>query len=99
MIFNKLFGPFLKRPIVLSRISGLRFYGSPSHSAPNQAIDLDKDGHPYTDNESRPFGLEPGDPIDWNRRIYVTFYLGGLALFLFIYQYVPDTSYVYSLPF
>lgn len=47
----------------------------------------------FTDGDAKPFGLEKTDPVDWNRRIYIIFYLGGLALFAFLYQYVPDTSY------
>ena len=51
--------------------------------------------HPFTDGEAKPFGMEKTDPVDWNRRMYIIFYLGGIALFTFLYQYVPDTSYPY----
>lgn len=64
-------------------VNGIRRYGSAKH----------EEEHPFTDGEAKPFGLEKTDPVDWNRRFYITFYLGGIALFVFLYQYVPDTSY------
>jgi hypothetical protein len=101
MIFGKLFGR-------LSRLHGKtpnsncfpnRLYGAQKIVNLERSVEVDKDGNPYTDNDGRPFGMESSDPVDWNRRIYVTFYLGGLALFCFLYQYVPDTSYIYFLFF
>ena len=96
MIFGKLFG-HLPRLYYGKIPNGIcfpkRFYGVQQKNVNlERSIDVDKDGNPYTDNDGRPFGMEPSDPVDWNRRIYVTFYLGGLAFFCFLYQYVPDTS-------
>ena len=95
MIFNKLLGhlPRLSREAPKSFRSSKRFYRDQKNLNLEQSSEVDKDGNYYTDNEGKPFGMEPSDPVDWNRRIYVTFYLGGIALFCFLYQYVPDTSY------
>jgi hypothetical protein len=34
-----------------------------------------------------------GQPVDWAQKIYITFYLGGLAAFAFLWQFKPDTRY------
>lgn len=65
---------------------GRRLSSSMTGSSAAEQRDSDQDG--------KPFGMEPGDrPFDWRKKTLLVFYFGGLAAFLFLYQYVPDTSY------
>lgn len=40
------------------------------------------------------FGRKPGERLEMDTptKLYVVFYLGGLATFLFLYQYKPETE-------
>jgi hypothetical protein len=64
------------------------------HAHPNGHSNAAEEHHPYTDGEAKPFGMERTDrPFDWRKKTLLAFYFGGLAAFIFLYQYVPDTSY------
>jgi hypothetical protein len=44
--------------------------------------------------DALPFNRIPGEqpPVDWVRRLFVCGYMGGIAVFLFLAYYKPDTS-------
>lgn len=72
-----------------SRVSPLvcRRYGTGSDSHHRQ--------EQYNEPGGYLFGRRPGERLemDTTTRLYVVFYLGGLAVFLFLYQYKPETEY------
>jgi hypothetical protein len=44
--------------------------------------------------DALPFNRRPGqaEPVDWNRRVFLVGYVGGLAVFLVLIYYSPDTT-------
>lgn len=62
---------------------------------PASSAGVDKDGTPFTDSPIRAFGREPTDrPYDRSKKLVLALYFGGVAGFMFLYSYAPDTSYL-----
>lgn len=69
-------------------------HGNSTHTDHHHPEDVDEEGNPYNEMEALPFGRIEGQPEqpDWSRRIFVTGYIGGLAVFLYLHYYKPDVS-------
>ena len=78
----------------IRRANYLRSYGSKATTSHDAKEELDDRGIPYNEMDALPWNRQPGvrEPTDWTRRIFVVFYMGGIAAFLFLNYYKPDTS-------
>ena len=86
----------MSRLLVRRQSNNLRFFGSTGATTPthHDHHDVDEDGVPYNEMDALPFGRIEGQPEkpDWTRRIFMTGYVGGLAVFLYLLYYKPDVS-------
>lgn len=88
----------LRSSFVPRLLTGLRPRKIPFSSARHRGYGaVSGDGH-KSDQYNEPggylFGRKPGERLEMDTptKLYVVFYLGGLAVFLFLYQYKPETE-------